>query len=1088
MNNLTSHDNTIFQFSDPRQKRIYTRLQLLGPGPASFYYDACRLMTLEPQLKSTTHIVSHLLREIESAFRAVVVSASGKVVNVKSQAKHRESIEIVLNFLEIPINGPVGSLWLSLPDENYGLHARAHRDALAYRPSSPEFLGFWENMEKILDAMLQSFEERYLSAHQLIEQLLSVVNPTEDDVKKLRNNIPNSPSVLRVFFNGVDIGWLEALKPHFFKLPLGVDPITNSFSPWPESRFLVRAVTSNPSSVLEIALQIPDTNNPFVLDDLCDIALELPIEMATGFLAKMKIWLASPNQRLLPIKIAQFIQRLAENHKIKEAVELSRGLLAILPVDESSSSGWYTVHAKYVPFVYREMLEDNVGCLASEAPIEFIELLSGLLNDAICSLLKVSENVTENDPSQWWSILSERHIDNIEDTLINTLTTTSINALTLDSNNLLNIVRIYENYPWSIFHRLSLYLLAKDPTTAQSLIPAYLGNHKFFEEYPSEYYLLLQNGFNQLSSLQQSEVLEWFNHPPDDNPQRWQLHWLRAIKDYLPTGWQTIYQELIITHGEPQPFVYQSPMVSTWWGDASPITADELLSMDVSEIIEYIGNWQPSDDFLATESKHGLAIQLKSAIVNSPHRFSLQATQFLVVPPVYIVNLLSGFREACSAKTVFAWPPVLELCLGIIEVQLKDFSTNVADDLGWTRAEIADLLRAGFEKDAIDYEYRQIAWSILVILLNLSPKPEDEYKNTAHNFSSFELSYNTFRGRALHAVMQYLFWVQRQLRKLSNEPTQFNMSFDMVPEVKELLEEYMLDSSLVVKAIFGRYLPWLDLHDPNWLQEQLNSIFVDDNVLWYAAWSAYVTTCNPYDRNFNILHNQYLRAIQAIPNQESDTRTRSSTHYLEQLIWHVVTYYERGLLDLNEPEGLLQLFYQVATDNLCAYALQNIGQGLKNATEEISNDIMGRLETLWKNRLEHMQLAPHLHSSELLAFSWWFVSDKLNPIWSIEQLKQVLSLTPDLTLVLTEGIISQLDNLVGQIPFEAVKCLSIVVERAIVSEPWLVDTMNTEISHILATALKTTDTDAQQQAKIFINKRAAQGYLQFNNLLKTDNP
>lgn len=1087
MNNLTSHDNTIFQFSDPRQKRIYTRLQLLGPGPASFYYDACRLMTLEPQLKSTTHIVSHLLREIESAFRAVVVVASGKAVNVKSQAKHRESIEIVLNFLEIPVNGPVGSLWLRLPDENYGLHARAHRDALAYRPSNPEFLGFWENMEKILDAVLQSFEEKYLSAHQLIEQLLVVTNPTEDDVKKLRNNIPNSPSVLRVFFNGVDIGWLEALKPHFFKLPLGVDPITNSFSPWPESRFLVRAVMSNPSSVLEIALQIPDTNNPFVLDDLCDIALELPIEMATEFLAKMKIWLASVNQRLLPIKIAQFIQRLAENHKIEEAIELSRELLAILPVDEGSSSGWYTVHAKYVPFVYREMLEDYVCSLAIEAPIAFIELLSSLLNDAICSLLKVRENVSENDPSQWWSILSERHIDNIEGTLINTLITTSINALTVDSNNLLNIVWIYENYPWSIFHRLSLYLLAKDPITAQSLIPAYLGNHKFFEKYPSEYYLLLQHGFNQLSSLQQSAILEWFNHPPDDNPQRRRLHWLGAIKDYLPTDWQTIYQELIITHGEPQPFVYQSPMASTWWGDASPITADELLIMNVDEIIEYLCNWKPSDDFMATESKHGLATQLKSAVTNSPHRFSLQAVQFLEVPPVYILNLLSGFQEACSAKTVFAWLPVLKLCLDVIKVLLKNFSANVADDLSWTRFEIADLLRVGFEKDAIDYEYRQIAWSILVTLLNLSPKPEDEYKNTAHNFSSFELSYNTFRGRALHAVMQYLFWVQRQLRKLADEPTQFNMSFEMIPEVKELLEKYILDSSLAVKAIYGRYLPWLDLLDPNWLQEHLNTIFVDDNVLWSSTWSAYVTTCNPYDRNFIILHRQYLRAIQTIPNQESATRTRSSMHYLEHLIWHVMTYYERGLIDLDESEGLMQLFYQVASDNLCAYALQNIGQGLKNATEEISNDIMGRLEALWKSRLEHMQQAPHLHSSELLAFSWWFVSGKLNPSWSIEQLKQVLSLTSDLTLILNEKIILQLGNLVEKIPYEVVKCLNTVIERAITSEPWLIDVTNTEIRHILNTALKTTDVEAQQQAKIFINKRAAQGYLQFNDLLKTDN-
>src|SRR5829696_7510981 len=61
-----------FRFRDPRQVRIYRRLQLLGPGPASLFLDACRLMATGQAMLSTTHLVAHCLRDIESALRDVL--------------------------------------------------------------------------------------------------------------------------------------------------------------------------------------------------------------------------------------------------------------------------------------------------------------------------------------------------------------------------------------------------------------------------------------------------------------------------------------------------------------------------------------------------------------------------------------------------------------------------------------------------------------------------------------------------------------------------------------------------------------------------------------------------------------------------------------------------------------------------------------------------------------------------------------------------------------------------------------------------------------------------------------------------------
>ena len=69
----------VFRFSDPRQQQIYEELkEIVGPGPAAFFHDDCWLMANHDTLDTTPHLVTHLLREVESAlrslFRAIVIT------------------------------------------------------------------------------------------------------------------------------------------------------------------------------------------------------------------------------------------------------------------------------------------------------------------------------------------------------------------------------------------------------------------------------------------------------------------------------------------------------------------------------------------------------------------------------------------------------------------------------------------------------------------------------------------------------------------------------------------------------------------------------------------------------------------------------------------------------------------------------------------------------------------------------------------------------------------------------------------------------------------------------------------------------
>ena len=91
-----------FSFKDLRQERNFRRLQLVGPGPATFYRDACSLMAMDPMLDTTTHLVGHLVREIESAIRAVLGPAVGQSkqkpeIKTEPSGEHRRTILSILN-------------------------------------------------------------------------------------------------------------------------------------------------------------------------------------------------------------------------------------------------------------------------------------------------------------------------------------------------------------------------------------------------------------------------------------------------------------------------------------------------------------------------------------------------------------------------------------------------------------------------------------------------------------------------------------------------------------------------------------------------------------------------------------------------------------------------------------------------------------------------------------------------------------------------------------------------------------------------------------------------------------------------------
>lgn len=74
-----------------RRDRIGRLLDLIGPGPVSFWIDAIRLMDEPNRFRTESHLLAHVLRELEGALLQVLPSI-GVLPTVRKDASRQVSV------------------------------------------------------------------------------------------------------------------------------------------------------------------------------------------------------------------------------------------------------------------------------------------------------------------------------------------------------------------------------------------------------------------------------------------------------------------------------------------------------------------------------------------------------------------------------------------------------------------------------------------------------------------------------------------------------------------------------------------------------------------------------------------------------------------------------------------------------------------------------------------------------------------------------------------------------------------------------------------------------------------------------------
>jgi hypothetical protein len=291
-----------FRFQTSQQKRLYANLRLVGPGPATFYREARSLMTSPQPFASSTHLVAHLLREIESAVRRVLLPYDFTLPEPCEKCGNRPEIhakQIEAITQSLGLDERVQERWKEIATRNKasnGLAALAHREALSLpRKIDISFEELVSAFEDIFDTVLAAFEQQSIPVFTLLDSLLKKDRPskTKNDLSTLRNKVPHNDATHRYFFERLQSpGWLEPLYREGFFLPAPTkgrneDPDQPLFSTWPPVPYLLRmaSVESAQHTVLAILHEAVETDNPFVRSALLQIAQVLPAPLAARTLS-----------------------------------------------------------------------------------------------------------------------------------------------------------------------------------------------------------------------------------------------------------------------------------------------------------------------------------------------------------------------------------------------------------------------------------------------------------------------------------------------------------------------------------------------------------------------------------------------------------------------------------------------------------------------------------------------------------------------------------------------------------------------------------------------------------------------------------
>jgi hypothetical protein len=732
-----------FESDDPKKVQIHDGLRLISPAAASFYRDACRIMEMESPFESATHIVAHLIREIESSLRWALEpykrrSADGASKQVSDSiareflnkagisksdpvrkawlqfvkslgVSHKDDIRTLLKGLEISETDPIGKTWLKLSGV---FHEWAHRDNLEPpRPMDEKFRQFWTQINDVFSVVLEKLVSQYLNAFNFLDALISLKSPTRADAKKLRLNVPNNSATYGYFFHNLrNPAWLPLLhQQKFFSKPLQptYEPRDEGYAVshpfWPQSRFLARMATSSDVAtqklVSTIAVSI-ETENISIHQDLLDAALVLPAALAAKITNHECEWIAEQTHLggLLPERLGETIAHLSASNDIEAALALARVTLAVLPnprANEEKEEFW-SWHREPVSrlggWYYGRVVQLALPALVRATGVDALTMFGDLLETAINLYQGHTPTQATDDYSDTWRThIDHRSGEDVKDYLASAVLKSAEQLSKADPAQVAELVSRLQARHWRIFKRISLHLLTiASESAGESIRENLLEAQNQEPPLSEEYVALLHKHLNALRVEEQDQILSRLVEGPTAEV-------VKKRQEFF--GGAALTDEQIDKAIKREKVHRLTPLCDVlppnWrtryhnWLEETAEPAEQQEPVLQPQVVKYLASKSVREllAFLSIQSesskqtdRESVAAELRSMVAADAELLGKRAVVFKKLHPIFVSAFLSGILDALNSENSIPWRQIFSLCRWVLQKNADQANHAYADE------------------------------------------------------------------------------------------------------------------------------------------------------------------------------------------------------------------------------------------------------------------------------------------------------------------------------------------------------------------------------------------------------------------------
>jgi hypothetical protein len=751
-----------------------------------------------------------------------------------------------------------------------------------------------------------------ITAIEMHKRIDDCINENNKNKKLVRRLLSNSFDSKTYFFSKADEHWLHWLwtKGFFVELKKPAADLHKYSYRMPELEYLMRMTEKEPEEVANIirSIRISKTNlNPEVIDRFLWIISALPAEQIRTLTAKVRDenWVGlMKGFRKTGYEFNTIIRKLRDERENGAILELARAILAIKTKEDISEERKRI--GREESFYVSDL--DASGIFAALADIEesYAEKALQIVAEIVSEIVKLGET----DESKAFEYKDLFHFFNVDiftlelekdrshtynedvKSLIATLkklVERTFGNRRDDSNEAKRLFGYLKRIPTCyLMWRIRLYALTQSPEALKEELKTAL--YRLFEvdNYRdivggTEYKKALKSAFYCLPDSDRrtyvNNVINYFSKKEKQNTdQEWhrRIGWeiLSSIYKYLKEDelqrCEQVFGKKCSDKYEPRPLVGEIKV-----GFVSHQPPADLKEYTIEQIADNLkSEWTPetlseqfkNDDFLSPRGYEGLGDALKEDIKKRKDDYLSNINRFFdrrAIHPHYLYSLLLGIEEMYRNKQELSAKQIAHL-IGLFDTIISEGQetpfkkTDVHSWLvDWIAVHkvISDILlyilNEKETKVAVINTYRERIKNLISYLLSIKNSPSKDDEEPGYGDPYF-MAINSVRGRAYEAFVQFV----------------ENDGELLAEDVKELFKTVLMDDSLAVRFVIGRYLASFYFRDKEFITSLFPAIFPKDDPdkkdIYLATWEGYLSN-TLYDRLYVALNDYYRHAIKLDP-------------------------------------------------------------------------------------------------------------------------------------------------------------------------------------------------------------------------------